>query len=237
MQKDATLVANNSQRCWMLHVASVCTPYCMLLHVVAVSLRVVGQSFKPVRLLSQLPYTAEQCWICLHSFSNIVGATHVYISNDLKWPLHADYIIKKENQRLYSLRILKQCGAPPVSLAKVFVTIVRPILEYAVSVWQNIPEFRASTIENIQKRAMRFIFPTHDYNEALYALSLTTLKERRVHLCQVYIARLQNENHPGLHFILPKLEEVHNNYHLRSGATYRLRPICKTKSHSRFYYF
>ena len=31
MQTDATLLANNSQHCWMLHVASVCTPYCMLL--------------------------------------------------------------------------------------------------------------------------------------------------------------------------------------------------------------
>ena len=104
----------------------------MLLHVIAVSLRVVEQSLKPVRL-----------------------------------------------------RVLKQCGAPPVSLAKVFEAIVRPILEYALSVWQNIPEFLSSTIDSIKKRAMRLIFPTHDYSEALYALSLTTLKERRVHLGQV----------------------------------------------------
>ena len=143
MHTDASLVANNSQRCWMLHVASVCTPCWMLLHVIAVSLGAVAQSLKPVRL-----------------------------------------------------RVLKQCGAPPVYLANVFVAIVRPVLQHAVSVWQNIPEFLASTIESIQKRAMRFIFPMHDYNEALSALSLTTLKERRVHLCQVYIARLQNENHP-----------------------------------------
>ena len=88
MHTDASLVANNSQRCWMLHVASVGTPCCMLLHVIAVSLGVVAQSLKPVRL-----------------------------------------------------GVLKQCGAPPVYLAKVFVAIVRPVLQYAVSVWQNIPEF------------------------------------------------------------------------------------------------
>ena len=35
MQTDATLLANNSQYCWMLHVSSVCTPCCMLLGVVA----------------------------------------------------------------------------------------------------------------------------------------------------------------------------------------------------------
>ena len=35
VQTDATLLANNSQHCWMLHVASVSTPCCMLLDVVA----------------------------------------------------------------------------------------------------------------------------------------------------------------------------------------------------------
>ena len=31
MQTDATMLANNPQHCWMLHVVSVCTPCCMLL--------------------------------------------------------------------------------------------------------------------------------------------------------------------------------------------------------------
>ena len=80
-QTDATLFANNSRHFWMLHVASVCTPCCMLLDVVA-------QSLKPVKLFSQqLPTfllfrdrrsVAQQCWIRLHSSSNIVGATHAH---------------------------------------------------------------------------------------------------------------------------------------------------------------
>ena len=71
VQTDATL----------LHVASVCTSCCMLLLVVA-------QSLKPVKLFSQqLPTfllfrdrrsVAQQCWIRLHSSSNIVGATHAH---------------------------------------------------------------------------------------------------------------------------------------------------------------
>ena len=65
----------------MLHVASVCTPCWMLLHVVA-------QSLKPVKLFSQqLPTfllfrdrrsVAQQCWIRSHSSSNIVGAAHAH---------------------------------------------------------------------------------------------------------------------------------------------------------------
>ena len=50
---------------------------------------------------------------------------------------------------------LKQCGAPPASLAEVYTTVVRPALEYAAPVWQNIPDFPSYKIESIQKRAMR----------------------------------------------------------------------------------
>ena len=86
LQTDATLLANNSQHCWMLHVASVCTPgpvaCCWML------LRVIAQSLKPVKPFSQQLPTfllfrdrrsfAQQCWIHLHSSSNIVGATHAH---------------------------------------------------------------------------------------------------------------------------------------------------------------
>ena len=75
------IVGQHAQQCWMLHVASVCTPCCMLLDVVA-------QSLKPVKLFSQqLPTfllfrdrwsVAQQCWIRLHSSSNIIGATHAH---------------------------------------------------------------------------------------------------------------------------------------------------------------
>ena len=41
----------------------------------------------------------------------------VYVSNDLKWNHHVEVIVQKGNRRLYSLRVLKQCGAPPASLA------------------------------------------------------------------------------------------------------------------------
>ena len=36
--------------------------------------------------------------------------------------------------------------------------IVRPVLEYAAPVWQNIPDFLSYKIESIQKRVMRIIF-------------------------------------------------------------------------------
>ena len=74
--------ANNSQHCWMLHVATFANP------VACCRLGVVAQSLKPVKLFSQqLPTflffrdrrsVAQQCWIRLHSSSNIVGAAHAH---------------------------------------------------------------------------------------------------------------------------------------------------------------
>ena len=76
-----------------LHVASLCTPYCMF-YVVAWLLAVVGQSLKPVILLSQqlpkfllfrdLRSEAQQCWIRLHSSSSIVGAMYAHYTSSPK---------------------------------------------------------------------------------------------------------------------------------------------------------
>ena len=136
-------------------------------------------------LMISMPFLATQHWWQHNWKGHSDKLLGVCISNDLKWTHHIEYIIKKANKRLYSLRVLNQCGTPSVSLAKVFVTIVRPVLKYVVPVWQNIPEFLASQIESIQKRAMRIIFPKYVYNEALHVstLSLTTLNEGRIHLC------------------------------------------------------
>ena len=77
MQKDAALL--DATCCVRLHTLPACC--LMLLHVVA-------QSLKSVKLFSQqLPTflwfrdrrsVAQQCWIRLHSSSNIVGATHAH---------------------------------------------------------------------------------------------------------------------------------------------------------------
>ena len=56
--------ANNSQHCWMLHVASVFTPCCMLL-------RVVGSCYaklKPIKLLATWKQT-QHCWELLRLFA------------------------------------------------------------------------------------------------------------------------------------------------------------------------
>lgn len=48
-------------------------------------------------------------------------------------------------------------------------------------------------IESIEKIGPAYNFFMYDYNEALSVISRTTLNERQVHLCQVYVVRIVGE--------------------------------------------
>ena len=66
-------MANNSWLCWMLHVASVCTPCCMLLDVVACCFAKfeTGQTFSYVQTDVTTPNNAGSCWpTVLHPFAH-----------------------------------------------------------------------------------------------------------------------------------------------------------------------
>ena len=73
---------------------------------------------------------------CVSSYK-LLGVT---ISDDLKWGPHIDNIIKKASKHLYALRILKKVNVPSTAILKVYLTTVRPTLEYLVQVWQNLPQ-------------------------------------------------------------------------------------------------
>ena len=75
--------------------------------------------------------------------------------------------------------------------------VIRPILEYAVLVWQSICEMQSEKLESIQKRALRVIFPTAEtYKDALNLAGLETLASRRTLLCEKYMNKMRCTNHP-----------------------------------------
>ena len=72
VQTDATLLTNNSQHCWMLHVASVCTLCCMLLDVVACCCAQfeTGQTFQPTTPnISFVPWSPKRSATMLDPFA------------------------------------------------------------------------------------------------------------------------------------------------------------------------
>ena len=101
-----------------------------------------------------------------------------------------------------------RAGISQLDLVTVYIRVVRPVLEYAGPVWHtNLPKYISDSIELIQNRALKSIFPGMSY-------SLRTLKERRDVLFMKYFAEIQGSAHK-LNGLLPALRKV--NYDLRSG--------------------
>ena len=82
--------------------------------------------------------------------AKLLGIT---LSNDLTWNKHVDNIVKKAAKRVYMIYHLKRSGISQTDLVKVYMCIVRPVLEYACPVWHtNLPIYLSDDIEMVQKR-------------------------------------------------------------------------------------
>ena len=79
--------------------------------------------------------------------------------SSFSWSIHRDYIVNRACKHLYVLRVLMKSGLPPADLIQVYCSLVRPILEYASPVWAVLPDCLVQLVENVQKSALRIIFP------------------------------------------------------------------------------
>ena len=63
-----------------------------------------------------------------------------------------DNIVKEAGKRLYMLYQLKRAGITQKDLVSVYVSVVRPVLEYACPIWHiNLPQNLSDNIEVIKK--------------------------------------------------------------------------------------
>ena len=139
------------------------------------------------------------------AYAKLLG---VILSEDLTWNKHVDAIVMKASKRLHMLYQLKQAGISQHDMVIVYISIVRPVLEYACPVWHtNLPIYLSDSIEMIQKRALRSIFPGESYHVILNRTGLCTLKERKDVLCKKYFRNMQMNSHK-LNHLLPRNSDV-----------------------------
>ena len=106
----------------------------------------------------------------------VLGVT---IQSNLKWDLHINEVVAKASKRLHILRVLKRGGVPPADLLKVYFALIRSVLEYCCPVWHNaLPVKLSDSIERVQKRALRIIFPALHYQETLATTGCVSLHTR-----------------------------------------------------------
>ena len=110
----------------------------------------------------------------------------IIISEDLTWNAHVNSTVSKASKRLYMLYQLKRAGVDQHDLVRIYMSVIRPVLEYAAPVWSSsMPGYLSDKIETIQKRAMRTIFPGMDYDDILASLNVQTLADRRHDMCEL----------------------------------------------------
>ena len=152
----------------------------------------------------------------------------VIINEKLSWNPHINEVIKKSNKTLgFIKRNFYKCNKN-IKL-KCYLTLVRPVLEYASSVWDPSTKENIKKLEQIQKRAVRFI--TGEYSKLtrvtplVKSLNLETLEERRQKGKVLIIYKALNDNLEIKHNSLISSSERH-----RSKNTF-LIPYARTNSY------
>ena len=146
----------------------------------------------------------------------------------LTWNDHVDHIVRKASKRLYMLYQLKRAGIAQHDLVRVYVSVIRPVLEYACPVWHTgFPNYLTQSIAYekwSKKRALQCVYPGQSYSAILVQTKFPTLHERRDELCRSYFTRMKREGHK-LNHLLPAARD--QQYSLRHDRPY---PSIKTRT-------
>ena len=150
----------------------------------------------------------------------------VILSNDGTWHEHINLITSKAWQKIYVMRKLKFM-LDRDSLNKIYISFVRPTLEYANIVWDNCTQYEANAIEKIQTEAARIVTGATRL-VSLDMLSKETgwesLQDRRYKhkMCQFY--KMINDLTPTyLTSLVPSTVENTSAYNLRDSQN--IRPL------------
>lgn len=93
----------------------------------------------------------------------------VHISSDLRWNTHVDTVSAKSTRVLNLLRRNLYNCCPEVK-ARAYLSIVRPTLNYASTVWDPFTLRNINKLEMVQRRAARFTLNRYSRQESVSAM-------------------------------------------------------------------
>ena len=152
----------------------------------------------------------------------------VTLQSDMKFDQHIDIICNKANRMLGLLRRNLR-SAPKNTKELGYKALVRPILEYASSVWDPYEEKDIQKIEKVQRRAARFVLNQYKQTDSVTAmlkdLGWQTLKDRRkkARLCMMY-----KINSGQVHIKFERLKKLDKRSGRRKGNSEMFeRVVCR----------
>ena len=169
--------------------------------------------YSPVLTTTNSTYFLKQHQICRSTSATYLGVT---IDEHLKWTNHIQHVTCKANSaNAFLRRNISSCTQQTKKLC--YLAMVRPLLEYASTVWSPYTNSSIYKLEMVQRRAARFITnnysPWDSVTEILDHLNLPTLEQRRNNLKLVMMYKM-----------------VHRQVHIDNG-TYLIPTASQTRGH------
>ena len=148
----------------------------------------------------------------------------VIISDDCKWNSHIESIINKVTKYIATLRKLKLI-LNKNTLEKMYLTYIRPLLEYACEVWDNCGSTNSSLLEKINLEAARIVtgLPIFTKIELLYQETgwLPLSKRRDARKLSLFYSIVNNLAPNFLLDLLPMYVGDIGPYNLRNAHLFR----------------
>lgn len=158
------------------------------------------------------------------------------ISSDLKWGKHISTICSKANNTISFLKRNINISNKSIK-EKAYVSLVRPTLEYASSVWDPYQQNDIHRLEMVQRRAARYVtnryHNTSSVSSMIEQLEWTTLQERRKHSRLLMMYKLKN----NIVRVDASSKLIPNERPSRNNNEQALRiPSCKTTARKDSFY-
>ena len=161
----------------------------------------------------------------------------VTISSDFTWEKHIKDLSSKASKAVGLLWKLS-ADLPRNCLENIYITCIRPIMEYGNQLFDNSPACHLKLLEDVQRKAALLCtkaLPRTHHNILLQDLGWSTLSNRRKfqRLCLLYKI-LNNLTQPYLLSICPPKVANNVHYNLRNPNDLR-QPKCRTSAYQNSY--
>ena len=158
----------------------------------------------------------------------------IFFSNDCTWHKHIDYIKDKAWKPENAIRKLK-FEFDRKSLEIIYLSFIRPILEYGDTIWDNCTQYEKVELDKIQNEAARIVTGTTKLVsiENLYEeTKWKTLEERRrKHKLTLFYKMVNNLSPSYLSSLVPQPVNAVSAYNLRNSNN-----IQNVPARSNYYY-
>jgi len=113
----------------------------------------------------------------------------VWLSDDLRWSRHIEVVTKRASKQVGMIFRRFYSYSNPEILKQLYISFVRPHLEYAVQVWDPYHATHINALEKVQKFALFMCFKAWEgsYDSLLQRSNLPSLCQRRKFLKLSYL--------------------------------------------------